>query len=86
MSNNVRGRDVSSRWGGNEFIILALNIESKDHAEVFMNRIGTKINHQLSSIDNIDKVNIGVSIGMSIYPDDGKDFEKLLKVADKTNV
>ena len=33
-------------------------------------------------IDEFD-VNISISIGLALYPDDGKDYKSLLNIADK---
>jgi diguanylate cyclase (GGDEF)-like protein/PAS domain S-box-containing protein len=76
----VRGSDTVSRQGGDEFVILLSEIEhGKDAA-----RSAAKILAALAAPHSIgDKeLHITASIGISIYPDDGRDAETLIKCAD----
>jgi diguanylate cyclase (GGDEF)-like protein/PAS domain S-box-containing protein len=80
LQTSVRGSDTVSRQGGDEFVILLSEITSPEHAATSAN----KILHSLSipcSIDGHD-LHIDGSIGISIYPADGKDAETLIKNAD----
>ena len=76
----VRQSDTVSRQGGDEFVLLLSHIE---HAE----DVALAAQKMLAAIalpHHIDRHNlhVGVSIGISIYPDDGQDAETLLKNAD----
>ena len=80
LQTSVRGSDTVSRQGGDEFVILLSEITHPEHAATSAN----KILHSLSlpcSIDGHD-LHIDGSIGISIYPADGKDAETLIKNAD----
>jgi diguanylate cyclase (GGDEF)-like protein len=76
----VRSSDAVSRQGGDEFLVLLSEIEQADDAA----RCAEKLLVALTkphSIDNLD-LHITVSIGISIYPQDGQNAETLIKSAD----
>ncbi|TIS59834.1 MAG: EAL domain-containing protein [Mesorhizobium sp.] len=71
--------DVVARFGGDEFAIIQFNTRGAD-AEKLAKRI----------IDTVGKpfrtrsrdMLVGISLGIALYPDDGKDADTLLKNAD----
>ncbi|WP_041173368.1 EAL domain-containing protein [Clostridium botulinum] len=67
------------RLGGDEFIIVQ-NITSISDAEKLACKICTTLNHSIKY--KKDDLFIGASIGISIYPEDGKDTSTLMKNAD----
>jgi diguanylate cyclase (GGDEF)-like protein len=79
LKNLLRKDDVIVRFGGDEFIVLML---FKKEDEV-MNVIERMYNSLKESILLKNKdVYIDASIGISIYPDDSKDLDVLIKNAD----
>src|SRR5450830_55835 len=75
-----RQSDTVSRQGGDEFLLLFPYIEHADDAALSAQKMLTALaapNH----IDGSD-IHISVSIGISIYPDDGQDAQTLIKCAD----
>ena len=76
----VRSSDTVSRQGGDEFVILLPELIRGQDAGIR----AEKILAALSAPYCIDtfSVHVTVSIGVVIYPDDGKDAETLLKNAD----
>jgi diguanylate cyclase (GGDEF)-like protein/PAS domain S-box-containing protein len=80
LSGCVRESDTISRHGGDEFILLLNGIPDQDAAE----RIASKTLANLAEPVEIDGhlLNASCSIGIAIYPDDGKDFDSLLQKAD----
>jgi diguanylate cyclase (GGDEF)-like protein len=81
LKNLFGSEEVIARLGGDEFAIL---VEGSVELE--------KIGHLIQSITKLLtmpikildlELTVGVSIGVSIYPNDGKDVEVLLYVADK---
>ncbi|MDS1005272.1 EAL domain-containing protein [Clostridium sporogenes] len=67
------------RLGGDEFIIVQY-ISSISDAEKLAGKICTTLNHSIRYKE--DDLFIGASIGISVYPDDGKDTSTLMKNAD----
>ncbi|MBK8817290.1 MAG: EAL domain-containing protein [Methylococcaceae bacterium] len=76
----ARHSDTISRQGGDEFVVLLPVIEhTEDAAQCAQKLIAAlKLPHHINGHD----IHVNVSIGISIYPDDGQDAETLMKNAD----
>lgn len=80
FKNIVRSNDMVSRVGGDEFIIVLSDISDY----IFVERVCKKI---LSLVEkpivvNNKELSVGISIGISIYPDNGEDIDELIHNAD----
>lgn len=75
-----RQSDTVSRQGGDEFLLLLPYIEHADDAALSAKKMLTALAapHHIDGSD----IHISVSIGISIYPDDGQDAQTLIKCAD----
>lgn len=76
----VRGSDILSRIGGDEFTLIMPNIEMEG-----VKNVAIKINESLMALDFWvdDKVyKISTSIGIAIYPQHGIEVDELLSNAD----
>jgi diguanylate cyclase (GGDEF)-like protein/PAS domain S-box-containing protein len=80
LRNILRGNDTAARMGGDEFTILVENLEDPNYTAV----IATKIQNQLIRPFDIlgHRLHISASIGISLYPEDGRDVSNLTKNAD----
>ena len=81
LVSGARNCDTTARIGGDEFVLILESIH--DVQEVA--RIAHKIIKALSEDIHIDDgiaVNIGASIGVALYPDDGAGLSQMLSVAD----
>ncbi|MFC1685004.1 EAL domain-containing protein [Pseudomonadota bacterium] len=80
LKNCVRDTDTVARLGGDEFTIILTDIENTQAIQ----RISEKIIDSMAEQFNIQghEINIGVSIGISLYPDNGTDYDSLTKSAD----
>jgi len=76
----VRSADTVSRLGGDEFVVLLSEVARANDVALS----GEKILAALSAPHCIEQrdLDVAVSIGISVYPDDGEDAETLLKNAD----
>jgi diguanylate cyclase (GGDEF)-like protein len=81
LAGSVRRADTVARTGGDEFVIVLDEIGSARDAAM----IGRKVLDELSRPIFIDhyELDISCSIGISVYPDDGKDINTLMANADK---
>lgn len=77
---HVRETDTVTRLGGDEFVILLAEIASLDAARHLLDKTVASI-CEPCLIDG-HTIKIGVSAGLSIYPDDGFDIQSLMKHAD----
>jgi len=80
MKNNLKSEDKLARMGGDEFVLALSNISSQEEAIKITQRLINKFNEPLSIKG--EKINISLSAGISIYPNDGKNLEDLIKNAD----
>lgn len=80
LQEQVRKSDTVARFGGDEFVILLTGLLNRDDAAI----VAQKILYQLAApvTLSVGDVQVGASIGIAVYPDDGTDSAKLLKVAD----
>lgn len=83
LKSCFREKDIIGRIGGDEFVVFMKN------SNQFTNeQIEEKCNKLLSAISNInltknDTYNIHCSIGVAMYPRDGKNYHQLFECADK---
>ena len=80
LSAAVRGIDTVSRQGGDEFLVVLSDIASEEAVAA----IAGKLIERLTQVLQIDGVEVIVtcSIGVALFPANGKDFETVLKHAD----
>jgi diguanylate cyclase (GGDEF)-like protein/PAS domain S-box-containing protein len=80
LRKNLRKVDTIARVGGDEFLIIVDGIKDINHVK----RIAEKLMMCFGLPFQLGQkmVNITTSIGISIYPQDGPDFETLIKNAD----
>ncbi|GHG04816.1 GGDEF domain-containing protein [Thalassotalea marina] len=82
LKKSVRKNDVLIRWGGDEFVVILTKVNARQASDI-TNKIISKIEKPyFLSNENID-VNVGASIGISLFPDDEKHLSSLVQAADK---
>ncbi len=79
---NTRKSDTVARYGGDEFIIILPELESKQAKSLAEKLCDTM--HQSEDLKKLDlkSVELSISIGIASYPESGKTIDKLLKKAD----
>ncbi|MES2879338.1 MAG: diguanylate cyclase [Pseudomonadota bacterium] len=81
LMGSVRASDTVARIGGDEFVLL---IEAMDNLQELV-QIGHKLIAVLSdriTLDSGEAVNVGASVGLALYPNDGDNMNDLLHIAD----
>ncbi len=81
LKNSTRETDIVARLGGDEFAILLVHPQDGENAEFSAEKIINRIKKPMSIMGH--KVEIGVSIGIAVYPKDATDLGTLIKEADK---
>jgi len=81
LSSLLRTADTAARMGGDEFVVLLNTIHHKDECNIALERMMRQLTQPIA-IGN-DTVILGASIGVSVYPNDAKDPDTLLQLADR---
>ena len=76
----LRPSDIVSRLGGDEFIILLIELTEEGSADIVARKIDKAFKRPVFIKGN--KLTIEASIGISYYPRDGSNAEELIKKAD----
>ncbi len=80
IHQTLREEDTVARWGGDEFAFM-LKIENADSCSFLLERLLQNISNKYELTSTL--IEIGASIGVSIFPDDGRDLDTLLRQADQ---
>lgn len=81
LRTSVRGSDTVARYGGDEFVILAGELDRAEDASMVAEKVADMISVPMSMAGGPAKVSC--SIGISVYPDDAEGGEELIALADK---
>ena len=76
----VRESDTVARMGGDEFLVLLEEVDSFEMVEAMAERICQALAHELTRDTYYQRVS--ASIGISLFPDDGRNGVDLLRNAD----
>ncbi|MFT5871471.1 MAG: diguanylate cyclase (GGDEF)-like protein/PAS domain S-box-containing protein [Clostridium sp.] len=80
FKDSIREGDIVSRVGGDEFFIMMKNIEDYSEISYLCKKLLSSLNCQVSIDDK--HVYASASIGITVFPDDGRKTYILLKNAD----
>lgn len=81
IKDNIRESDLFARYGGDEFIGIFFNSTSTDIEGKLSNIVKYTNNHPLKIKDK--NVYVSFSYGISYFPEESKDIDTLIKLADK---
>ncbi|MGD0280314.1 MAG: diguanylate cyclase, partial [Smithella sp.] len=77
----VRETDTVARVGGDEFLIIATEINTPDNAAQIAEKVIQLVSKPV--FFKGQKTAVGASIGIALYPDHGEDMDQLIKLADE---
>lgn len=80
LKSALRSNDIVARLGGDEFIVVLKNITEPVHAQMQAQKLLKHI-HEPVSLQQREVI-VNASIGIAIYPHDGKSVNELLKSSD----
>lgn len=84
LKDCIRGDDTVARMGGDEFTVILNALSDRETAENAAAQIASKIIECINQPFILEgkTVHVGVSIGISLYPDDSTHKDDLIKLAD----
>ncbi|MEJ5300366.1 MAG: GGDEF domain-containing protein [Thermodesulforhabdaceae bacterium] len=80
LLRSLRNTDLCFRWGGDEFLVISPGFVEKIHAGLLARRIIKILSEPFSAGGH--KLSVGVSIGIAVCPEDGKELFDLVRKAD----
>ena len=81
IADLLRKSDTASRIAGDEFIILAMDINDMSDVKTIIEKLRNRIKEPIN-LSNFS-VEVDLSIGVAIYPNDGQTTDDLIKYADR---
>ncbi len=79
IKNNIRTSDIAVRFGGGEFLVLLINIDTENRTLELANHLKDKLAQTYLKTPNGDKFKKTVCIGVSIFPEDSSDINEIVK-------
>lgn len=80
LKSSIRASDCVARFGGDEFVMLLPTIASAEDVAAVTSKIKKQFERSVR-LGNRD-VTVGISVGVSLFPEDGEDAKTLLRCAD----
>ena len=80
LTASVRETDTAARFGGDEFVLVLTDLEKNKDAAYVAQKVLTELALPIDLGDGAAQ--IGASIGIAFYPDDGEDTASIMKQAD----
>jgi diguanylate cyclase (GGDEF)-like protein len=77
----LRASDVIARVGGDEFVVLLMDMDNEEGARLVAEKIIKTLEHPLYIEGQLCQ--LGVSIGIALYPHDGGSGDELIRHADE---
>lgn len=81
LLSGVRSTDTAARVGGDEFVMVLEAVQDVDHARALADKLAQQLS-QPFLIGGV-KVQVGASIGISLYPLHADSIDRLLQLADE---
>ena len=81
MKEALRDADTLSRFGGDEFVAVLVDLENAAACEPVLERLLQAVSEPLLLGDKT--LQVSASIGVTLYPQDGGDADMLMRHADQ---
>lgn len=82
MEGPIRVEDTVARLGGDEFVLLLVDLETVTECRAVLRRIIAALASPFAIAEGID-ANLSASIGVALFPVDGRDADELVRKADQ---
>lgn len=82
IKENIRTSDIAVRFGGGEFLVLLIHIDSEESTIKIAEKIQNKLAETYLLSPNNDHFRKTVSIGVSMFPEDSSDINEVVKFSE----
>lgn len=83
LKENIRNIDLAARYGGEEFALVLIET-NKASAKIVAEKIRKLVeDYSFAFEETQPNGKLTISVGVATFPEDGKELEPLIKVADK---
>lgn len=83
LAETRKDKDMLIRYGGEEFCLLIKKERDNDTVGLnLLDRIFTKVNQEVFEISEHEKIDVTISIGVNLNPENQRDFTTAFKLAD----
>ncbi len=82
IKETIRTSDIAVRFGGGEFLVLLVNIDTEDRTIKIATKLKDKLANTYLKSPNGDKFKKTVCIGVSMFPEDSIDINEIVKNAE----
>jgi diguanylate cyclase (GGDEF)-like protein/PAS domain S-box-containing protein len=83
IKSRLREVDTLARLGGDEFVAVLVDLKSRDMAEKIASDLVVQLAQPFILVSCGTAVNVGVSVGIALFPQDAANPTELLKFADR---
>ena len=81
ISDIFKGMDICGRFGGDEFLVLMKNVNSRDVAATLGKELICFLKERIKN--EVYAKDVSLSIGVALYPEHGKTLLEILSAADE---
>lgn len=82
IKHNIRSSDIAVRFGGAEFLVLLINVDTEERTMMLAEKIKETLAQTFLLSPNGDQFKKTVCIGVSMFPEDSQDINEIVKNAD----
>ena len=79
INANLNGRGIAGRFGGDEFYIFTNNIKDEEALRILLTTMRKELQYAFDS--RIEDFGVTLSVGVSLFPKDGTDYEELFRLS-----
>ena len=82
IKETIRNSDIAVRFGGGEFLIVLVNVLDEEKTLEIAEKIKNRLTETYLISPNNDQFKKTVCIGISMFPEDSKDINEVIKKAE----
>jgi len=82
IKENIRTSDIAVRFGGGEFLVLLIHVDSEERTMQIAEKLKNKLADTYLLSPNSDQFKKTVSIGVAMFPEDSSDIHEVVKFSE----